>query len=530
VASSDQHRVTVESLRRLLAVADAALAHLDLDELLAGLDAPIRDLLEADSCAILLLEKATSELAGNRFAGRIAAERRPMKTEYAVGVPLLVGDELVGVLEVGVSVQRDFTPEDVELLELAAERVALAIDRSRALEAERRTAEGLLKLQTISDAALAHLSLDELLAELLERMRTILAADTCAVLLLDPETSELVARAARGIEDEAEHRVRIPVGKGFAGRIAAERRPVVIDDVDHADVLNPILRERGIKSLLGVPLLVRGEVLGVIHVGTLTPRRFGPGDVELLERAAERAATGLERALVHEELMRLDRVRHALVSIASHELRTPTAAVLGAALTLGGRELAPEQESELKRLLVEQAQRLADLIEQLLDLSRLEARAVQIRPVRVEVRDRIEEIVAAVAPTLADRIDIEAEPDLVIEADPVALERVVSNLVVNALRHGAPPVSISAEVHDRHLRLTVEDRGGGVPDDVRPRLFEQFSRSAEAAGTQGTGLGLAIAKSYAQAHGGDLVFDSGYDAGARFQLVLPVGKPRASSN
>ena len=91
-------------------------------------------------------------------------------------------------------------------------------------------------------------------------------------------------------------------------------------------------------------------------------------------------------------------------------------------------------------------------------------------------------------------------------------------------------MSISAEVHDRHLRLTVEDRGGGVPHDVRPRLFEQFSRSAEAAGTQGSGLGLAIAKSYAQAHGGDLVFDSGYGAGARFQLVLPVGQLRAGSD
>ena len=114
------------------------------------------------------------------------------------------------------------------------------------------------KLQALTDAALAHLELEALLATLLVRVREILEVDTCAVLLLDEEANELVARAAVGIEEEVEQGVRIPVGRGFAGRVAADRRPVVLDDVDHADVLNPILREKGIKSMLGVPLLVGG--------------------------------------------------------------------------------------------------------------------------------------------------------------------------------------------------------------------------------------------------------------------------------
>jgi len=156
--------------------------------------------------------------------------------------------------------------------------------------------EALRELQQISDAALASLSMDELLRELLERIAAILGTDTAAFLLLDEVSGELVAQAAKGIEEEVEQGVRIPVGRGFAGRIAAERRAVRIEDVDHADILNPILREKGIRSLLGVPLLVEGQVIGVLHVGTLTPRVFVEADSELLQLAADRAATAIERA------------------------------------------------------------------------------------------------------------------------------------------------------------------------------------------------------------------------------------------
>src|SRR5512132_1965997 len=104
--------------------------------------------------------------------------------------------------------------------------------------------EYLTRLQAVTDAALSHLELDELLAELLERIHSILRVDTCAILLLDEASDELVARAAVGIEEEVEQGVRIPVGGGFAGRIAAERRPILLPDVDHAHVLNPILREK----------------------------------------------------------------------------------------------------------------------------------------------------------------------------------------------------------------------------------------------------------------------------------------------
>ena len=152
-------------------------------------------------------------------------------------------------------------------------------------------------IESLTDAALAHLEVEELLVELLDRVREILDVDTAAVLLLDARSDHLVATAARGIEEEVSQGVRIPVGRGFAGKIAAEKRPVILDHVDHTNVMNPILRERGVCSMLGVPLLTAGTVVGVLHVGTLTPRVFTPEDTDLLQLVADRIALATQARL-----------------------------------------------------------------------------------------------------------------------------------------------------------------------------------------------------------------------------------------
>jgi phosphoserine phosphatase RsbU/P len=149
-------------------------------------------------------------------------------------------------------------------------------------------------IQSITDAELHRLDDEELLTELLARTREILQADTAAVLLLDYSSGYLIATAATGLEEEVRQGVRIPVGRGFAGRIAAEQRPVILDRVDHTTVLNPILYAKGVKSLIGVPLIAGGRVLGVMHVGSLTRRQFTSEDTELLQLAADRAAAAVQ--------------------------------------------------------------------------------------------------------------------------------------------------------------------------------------------------------------------------------------------
>ena len=188
-------------------------------------------------------------------------------------------------------------------------QVFLGIGDQPDLQASTGTLEHVYRL---ADPALSELALEPLLGELLTRAKDILDVDTVAILLLDGDAQELVARAARGLEQEVERGVRIPVGAGFAGRIAAERRPIYIADVDHADVLNPILRMNGVRSLLGVPLLVEGATLGVLHVGTVTPREFTPADAALLQLAAAQAAPAIDRARLFEALDREHRAAAAL--------------------------------------------------------------------------------------------------------------------------------------------------------------------------------------------------------------------------
>ena len=130
-------------------------------------------------------------------------------------------------------------------------------------------AERLRDIQSITDAALSMLDPQALLDALVDRAKEALQADTAAILLLDRQARRLVATAASGLEEEVQQGVRIPVGKGFAGRIAAQGRPVILDEVDHTKVINPILLEKGIRSLMGAPLLAEGKAIGVLHVGTV---------------------------------------------------------------------------------------------------------------------------------------------------------------------------------------------------------------------------------------------------------------------
>lgn len=271
-----------------------------------------------------------------------------------------------------------------------------------------------------------------------------------------------------------------------------------------------------------------GEVK--LWTSTYTPF-FGAEELAVVRTLAALTALALDRArlFAHERetremLERADEVKTNFIALAAHELRTPVATIHGLVETIHARrdQLSTGQVDELESVLRGQTVRMKALVEQLLDLSRLEADAVDIRPTALAIRPRVEEIVAASLGKDADVVEIDVDSRLVAVVDPDALDRIVSNLIVNACRYGSAPVRVSAELNDRHFRVTVEDSGDGVPPEFVPDLFERFTRSSGARARTGTGLGLAIARSYAQAHRGDLIYEPAKPHGARFQLVLPV--------
>lgn len=269
----------------------------------------------------------------------------------------------------------------------------------------------------------------------------------------------------------------------------------------------------------------------VVRTSTFAPF-FGDEERKLLSALGSLTGLALDRARLfaqerqaREALERADQLKGEFVALAAHELRSPVGAIYGISETIAerGPQLRPEQLEALQTALTAQIRRLRGLVEQLLDLSRLDAQAVTIKPQRVRVRERLEQIVHTVAPLDAPGIEIEVDAGLEAEVDVDALERIVSNLLVNACRYGEPPVVVRAAHEEGVLHVVVEDSGPGVPDEFVPQLFDRFARDASrATAVAGTGLGLAIARSYARAHCGEVSYRPAAPRGAAFELTLPA--------
>jgi PAS domain S-box-containing protein len=248
-------------------------------------------------------------------------EGHPPLTAF-LGVPLIHGGKTIGMVGVG-NREGGYRDEDLaalealapaivhafmrkraegererllEQLKVANEQLAAESERSRELAAQAEaTADRLASIQQVTDAAMAHLGLDDLLADLLRRIRQVLAADNATILLPTEDGKELVVRASSGLEEEVTSEVRVPIGRGIAGRIAASRESLRVDDLSDFEVWSPILRAN-VSSLIGVPLLTEGKLIGVLHVDSMDPRHFTDDALRLLQLVADRAALAIENA------------------------------------------------------------------------------------------------------------------------------------------------------------------------------------------------------------------------------------------
>ncbi|MDQ3993368.1 MAG: ATP-binding protein [Actinomycetota bacterium] len=368
---------------------------------------------------------------------------------------------------------------------------------------------------------------DMLLRAICESVAETFGFDRVSVTRYSPETRMMTPLVAHGVPDDPT-RPPMPIEtQPLLGHALEARTAVFVRDVGIDPALSPeIIETLGLRSVLAVPLISSGECIGFLTAdrgGTVF--ELPQATLDLLTAIGAMVAVLVAQAFERSELVRLDELKSEFIALASHELRTPTAVIHGIATTLNerGDDLGRDQRYQLQRALVEQTDRLRRLVDQLLDLSRLEADAIKIDPEPFRVRRRVEEVLLTHAGPRAQDVRIDVPPQLEAVADPNVFERIVANLVTNAFKYGAPPVIVSAQQSDRHLRVAVEDRGRGVEPQFVPELFQRFTRSdLSATETYGAGLGLSIAQSYAEAHGGGIFYREAEPHGAHFEVVLPL--------
>lgn len=445
------------------------------------------------------------------------------------------------------------------------ERKLAEEERARLLELERdarsraETAlDRLRSIQLVTEAALAHLSLDDLLREMLERIGEILLVDLVTVLLLDPTGERLIPEAVSGLPVDvraATLEAGVRVGDGIIGRIASERRGVVFDDLSSSTRSDPFLDQASVNSIIGAPLGVEGHVIGVLLVGTRHHRRFVEADLEFLQIVADRVALAIDRARLYEaeqsarreadEAGLAVRLRDEFLSVASHELRNPVAGMKGATQLL--RRAAQRGQLDDERVdryigMIEQtANRLATLTDDLLDVSRLQQGILPLRPRQTDVAALLRATVERLQEQTAEHHIVlnVADPPCFAMIDGDRVEQIIENLVSNAIKYtpDGGDIDVTLVGKGEGLELRVRDTGIGLPADMLERIFEPFGRAPNAVqrNIEGLGLGLYICRKIGEQHGGRLWAESGGEGrGTLMRLWLPItgcasdGEPRAA--
>jgi PAS domain S-box-containing protein len=420
--------------------------------------------------------------------------------------------------------------------EVEAEREEL-LNRERVARAEaEHSVESIRRLQAVTDSALTHLTLDNLLYEMLARIRELLETDSAAILLLTEDEQSLAVRATIGLEEEI-GRAFIPVGQGVAGSIAMNRAPLIVEDLSTVEVVSPMLRQKA-RSLIGMPLIVEERLIGVIHTSTVRIRRFTEEDVRLLQLAADRVALAIEHARLYEverqarrQAEESNRVKDEFLAVVSHELRSPLNAILGYAALLRYGGLDAKMIKNAADVIERSGKAQTQLIDDLLDTARIISGKLRLEVGPVDLVQVIEQAIQTIQPA-ADAKGISIETDLPSEigqitGDPARLQQVTWNLLSNAVKFTPQGGRVEARLErvDPYIRITVSDTGKGISPDFLPYVFDRF-RQADASSARrhgGLGLGLTLVKYLVELHGGTIeAMSAGEGQGATFNVTLPV--------
>jgi PAS domain S-box-containing protein len=585
---ADRER-SADKIRRLQAVTDAALAHLGIQDLPQELLRRIRGALDADTAAVLLLNEAGDHLVlvaaeglqedvpqdlripvGSGFAGAIAARLEPMmvsdvsqveglsqffrsSVRSLLGIPMVLEDRVIGVVQVGTVKGRDWTDGDVELLRLVADRLALVFQH-RQLYVRERQARSAAEAAEQRSTFLANAS--KLLASTLDYEATLKSvallaipalADWCVVDVLQEDQS-IRRMAATHVDSAMEERLRA-AGERYPIRLDTPHPIAMVMRTGQAEVIPEItdsllaaiaqdaqhlelLRSLEPRSLMVVPLQARGRILGAISFCSRRQgRRYGPTELALAEDLALRAALAVDNARLYREVQEADRRKDEFMTILAHELRNPLEPMVNALHVMEDAGASEEEDSRMRAIVARQTRHLARVVDALLDVARIRTGKITLQREGVDLRDVarhcLETLQASGKARLHDvSLSLTAEP-VVIEGDPMRLEQALGNLLDNAVKFSPPGASIRLSV-DRDAGqavIRVQDRGAGIAPEMVGRIFEPYHQVQATPDRPhgGLGLGLTLVRALVERHGGSVTGRSaGPGQGSEFTVQLPL--------
>jgi signal transduction histidine kinase len=351
-------------------------------------------------------------------------------------------------------------------------------------------------------------------------------SEASSILLLDSKSGELYFEAASG-SGEAIKRVVVPQDSSIAGWVCRSGEPLIIADTSRdtrfykqADAQTAFTT----RSILAVPLKVKDKTIGCLEaVNKCGSESFSQEDIEILNTLAAQAAVAIQNARLFAQS---DQIADMV-----HELRTPLTGIVAYSELLLRPNLKPEMVGQFAETINKESTRLAQFINDFLDLARLQSGRTRIAHQPVEMDRLVREVVQLIQPQASQRgLTLTGQvPDNLplVKGDPERLKQVMINLVSNAIKYNREGgrVEIIVGADDGGMRVQIKDTGKGIPPDALPHLFEKFYRVPDSEGwAQGTGLGLSIVKQLVEAHGGQIKAESQVDVGTTMTFTLPVTK------
>ena len=470
-----------------------------------------------------------------------------------LAVPVLREDVLLAVITILKTRVEPFTPKNVELVTTFADQAGIAIENARLIEQLQartdelaRSVEELRALGEVGQAVSSTLDLETVLSTVVARAVQIAGASGGVIYEFD-EAAQIFAhvRGAHGLDEDLGEVIRaapIRFGEGVTGRAAALRAPVQVADVRQGtyDVarVRAIFERHGYRSLLGVPMLFEDQVLGVLAVWGRQAEPFAPEVVDLLQTLANQSVLAIQNARLFREiadksqqLETASRHKSEFLANMSHELRTPLNAVIGFSEVLAEGMFGElnDKQAEYITDILESGRHLLSLINDILDLSKIEAGRMELEPSEFDLPAAIDTALLLMRERASRKgIELGRAVDArlgIVRADERKVKQVLLNLLSNALKFTPEDgrIDVRAQVRDGMAEISVTDTGVGIAAADQAAVFEEFRQVGDSAKrVEGTGLGLALSRKFVELHGGRIWLTSQLGKGSTFTFTLPV--------